>query len=41
MATRLEIVTPKGRVFADDVDIVVVPGSEGRTGRSRPPTFPW
>lgn len=32
MATRLEIVTPKGRVFSDDVDIVVVPGSEGELG---------
>lgn len=32
MATRLEIVTPKGRVFADDVDVVVVPGSEGELG---------
>ena len=32
MATRLEIVTPKGRVYSDDVDIVVVPGSEGELG---------
>lgn len=32
MPIRLEIVTPKGRVFADDVDLVVVPGSEGELG---------
>lgn len=32
MATRLEIVTPKGIVFSDDVDVVVVPGSEGELG---------
>lgn len=32
MATFLEIVTPAGKIFADDVDIVVVPGSEGELG---------
>jgi len=32
MATRLEIVTPKGRAFSDDVDVVVAPGSEGELG---------
>lgn len=32
MATRLEIVTPKGRALSEDVDVVVVPGSEGELG---------
>jgi F0F1-type ATP synthase, epsilon subunit (mitochondrial delta subunit) len=30
MATlRLEIVTPEAKTFSDDVDSVVIPGSEG------------
>lgn len=29
---RLEIVTPEGRAFSDDVDMVVVPGVEGEFG---------
>ena len=32
MPIRLEIVTPERRVYEDDVDIVVVPGSEGELG---------
>jgi F-type H+-transporting ATPase subunit epsilon len=32
MRTHLEIVTPEGRTFADEVDLVVVPGSEGELG---------
>ncbi|MEM7599916.1 MAG: ATP synthase F1 subunit epsilon [Verrucomicrobiota bacterium] len=32
MPTRLEIVTPKGKAFSDEVDLVVVPGSEGELG---------
>ncbi|MEQ1842832.1 MAG: ATP synthase F1 subunit epsilon [Verrucomicrobiales bacterium] len=32
MSTRLQIVTPEGRVFSDQVDLVVVPGSEGELG---------
>ncbi len=32
MKTHLEIVTPEGRVFADDVDLVVLPGAEGELG---------
>ena len=29
---HLEIVTPEGRSFSDDVDMVVVPGAEGEFG---------
>jgi F-type H+-transporting ATPase subunit epsilon len=29
---KLEIVTPEGRVYQDDVDMVVLPGSEGELG---------
>lgn len=29
---HLEIVTPEGRVYADDVDTVVIPGIEGELG---------
>jgi F-type H+-transporting ATPase subunit epsilon len=29
---RLEVVTPGGRAFSDDVDSVVIPGSEGEFG---------
>jgi F-type H+-transporting ATPase subunit epsilon len=29
---RLEIVTPEGRAYQDDVDMVVLPGSEGELG---------
>ena len=29
---KLEIVTPGGRVYQDDVDMVVLPGSEGELG---------
>lgn len=29
---RLEIVTPDARVFADDVDMVTLPGAEGELG---------
>jgi F-type H+-transporting ATPase subunit epsilon len=33
MATlRLEIVTPDAKTFSDDVDMVVIPGSEGEIG---------
>ena len=32
MPIRLEIVTPERRVYQEDVDIVVVPGSEGELG---------
>jgi len=32
MTTRLEIVTPERLVYADDVDAVVLPGSEGELG---------
>jgi F-type H+-transporting ATPase subunit epsilon len=33
MATlRLEIVTPEAKTFSDDVDSVVIPGSEGEFG---------
>lgn len=32
MTLRLEIVSPEGRVFTDDVDTVVVPGIEGELG---------
>jgi len=32
MPLRLEIVTPEGRTFSDDVDMVVVPGVEGELG---------
>jgi F-type H+-transporting ATPase subunit epsilon len=33
MATlKLEIVTPEGRVYQDDVDMVVLPGSDGELG---------
>ncbi len=32
MPTRLEIVTPEKRAFSDDVDAVVLPGSEGELG---------
>jgi F-type H+-transporting ATPase subunit epsilon len=33
MATlRLEIVTPEGRAYQDDVDMVVLPGSDGELG---------
>lgn len=32
MAFKLEIVTPEARVFSDEVDIVVLPGSEGELG---------
>jgi len=32
MAFRLEIVTPDKRTFSDDVDGVVIPGSEGELG---------
>ncbi len=33
MATlRLEVVTPEKRVYADDVDMVVMPGTEGELG---------
>jgi F-type H+-transporting ATPase subunit epsilon len=29
---RLEIVTPEGRAYQDDVDMVVLPGSDGELG---------
>jgi F-type H+-transporting ATPase subunit epsilon len=29
---KLEIVTPTGKVYSDDVDMVVLPGVEGRMG---------
>ena len=32
MTLRLEVVSPEGRVFTDDVDTVVVPGVEGELG---------
>ena len=32
MAFRLEIVTPEKRTFSDEVDGVVIPGSEGELG---------
>jgi F-type H+-transporting ATPase subunit epsilon len=33
MATiRLEVVTPEGRAYSDDVDQVVIPGAEGEFG---------
>lgn len=33
MATlRLEIVTPEAKIYSDDVDSVVIPGSEGELG---------
>lgn len=33
MATlRLEIVTPEGKTYSDDVDSVLIPGSEGEIG---------
>jgi F-type H+-transporting ATPase subunit epsilon len=32
MTLRLEVVSPDGRVFTDDVDMVVVPGIEGELG---------
>ncbi|MCF6313288.1 MAG: ATP synthase F1 subunit epsilon [Verrucomicrobiales bacterium] len=32
MAFRLEIVTPEKRIFSDDVEGVVIPGSEGELG---------
>jgi F-type H+-transporting ATPase subunit epsilon len=32
MTLRLEVVSPEGRIFTDDVDMVVVPGIEGELG---------
>lgn len=32
MPLKLEIVTPEGRVFSDEVDTVVLPGFEGEMG---------
>ncbi len=32
MPIRLEIVTPEKRAFSDDVDAVILPGSEGELG---------
>ena len=32
MTLHLEVVSPDGRVFTDDVDMVVVPGIEGELG---------
>ncbi|HUQ16283.1 MAG TPA: F0F1 ATP synthase subunit epsilon [Candidatus Saccharimonadales bacterium] len=32
MPLRLEIITPEGAVYADDVDMVIAPGSEGYLG---------
>jgi F-type H+-transporting ATPase subunit epsilon len=32
MPLKLEIVTPEARIFSDDVDSVVLPGSEGEMG---------
>lgn len=32
MTLRLEVVSPDGRIFTDDVDMVVVPGIEGELG---------
>lgn len=32
MPLKLEIVTPESRVFSDDVDSVVLPGTEGEMG---------
>ena len=32
MTLRLEVVSPDGRVFTDDVEMVVVPGIEGELG---------
>ncbi len=29
---KLEIVTPEGRAYQDDVDMVVLPGSDGELG---------
>jgi len=32
MPIRLEIVTPEKRAYSDDVDVVILPGSEGELG---------
>ena len=32
MTLQLEIVSPEGRVFTDEVDMVVVPGIDGELG---------
>jgi len=32
MTLRLEVVSPEGRIFTDDVDMVVVPAIEGELG---------
>jgi F-type H+-transporting ATPase subunit epsilon len=32
MALKLEIVTPEARIYSDEVDSVVLPGSEGEMG---------
>jgi F-type H+-transporting ATPase subunit epsilon len=32
MTLRLEVVSPEGRIFTDDVDMVVVPGIDGELG---------
>lgn len=32
MSLRLEITTPEAKAYSDDVDFVVVPGSEGELG---------
>jgi F-type H+-transporting ATPase subunit epsilon len=32
MTLRLEVVSPEGRIFTDDVEMVVVPGIEGELG---------
>lgn len=32
MPLRLEVITPERRVFEDEVDMVIVPGSEGMLG---------
>ena len=32
MTLRLEVVSPDGRVFTDDVDMVIVPGIDGELG---------
>jgi F-type H+-transporting ATPase subunit epsilon len=32
MPLRLNIVTPEGRVYSEDVDMVIVPGVEGQLG---------
>jgi F0F1-type ATP synthase epsilon subunit len=34
---KLEIVTPEGNVFSDDVELVTLPGVGGQVGRARPP----